>query len=147
MRRGSLRLPKRGGGQEDGASTWTAGRFGAAHPCFEQPEGDHAMKLRLATALALSLAFTQVAAPAAYATEASAFRSVEAQTFSQTELQRYGLSSADAAAVGAYQDAGYQVQVVSAEEAQAITGGQFSQSQWLVIGLIVLVVVVAVAAD
>jgi hypothetical protein len=105
------------------------------------------MKLRLATALALSLAFTQVTAPAAFAAEAPAFRSVEAQSFSQDELTRYGLSSADAAAVGAYQDAGYQVQVVSAEEAEAITGGQFSQNQWLVIGLIVLVVVVAVAAD
>lgn len=105
------------------------------------------MKLRLATAVALSLAFTQITAPAVFATEAPAFRSVEAQSFSQDELQRYGLSADDAAAVGAYQDAGYQVQVVSAEEAANITGGQFSQNQWLVIGLIVLVVVVAVSVD
>jgi hypothetical protein len=106
------------------------------------------MKLRaLASALALSLAFTQVAAPAAYATEASQFRSVEAQTFSQDELQRYGLSASDAAQVGALQDQGYQVQVVTADEAAAMTGGQFSQNQWLVIGIIVLVIVVAVAAD
>ncbi len=106
------------------------------------------MKLRaLVSALALSLAFTQVAAPAAYATEATQFRSVEAQSFSQDELQRYGLTAADAAQVGALQDQGYQVQVVTAEEASAMTGGQFSQNQWLVIGIIVLVIVVAVSAD
>jgi hypothetical protein len=105
------------------------------------------MKLRaLATALALSLAFTQVAVPAASA-ETSAFRSVEAQTFSQAELQRYGLSADDASQVAAYQDAGYQVQVVSAEEAAQMTGGQFSQNQWLVIGIVVLVIVVAVSLD
>lgn len=104
------------------------------------------MKLRaLAAALALSFAAAQVAAPA-YA-ETSAFRSVEAQTFSQAELQRYGLSADDASQVAAYQDAGYQVQVVSAEEAAQMTGGQFSQNQWLVIGIIVLVVVVAVSVD
>jgi hypothetical protein len=104
------------------------------------------MKLRaIAAALALSFAVTQVAAPAAYANES--FRSVEAQTFSQAELQRYGLSADDASQVAAYQDAGYQVQVVSAEEAAQMTGGQFSQNQWLVIGIIVLVVVVAVSVD
>lgn len=105
-------------------------------------------KFRLATALALSLAFTSVAAPAAYAGEATAFRSAEAQTFSQAELQAYGLSAGDAAQVGALQDQGYQVQVVTAEEAERMNGGQFSNNQWLVIGLIVLVVIaVAVSSD
>jgi hypothetical protein len=103
------------------------------------------MKIRaLAAALALSFSVAQVATPA-YATES--FRSVEAQTFSQTELQRYGLSADDASQVAAYQDAGYQVQVVSAEEAAQMTGGQFSQNQWLVIGIVVLVIVVAVSLD
>ena len=104
------------------------------------------MKLRaIAAALALSFAVTQVAAPVAYAE--TSFRSVEAQTFSQTELQRYGLSADDASQVAAYQDAGYQVQVVSTEEAAQMTGGQFSQNQWLVIGIVVLVIVVAVSLD
>jgi hypothetical protein len=104
------------------------------------------MKLRaIAAALALSFAATQVAVPAAYAE--TSFRSVEAQTFSQAELQRYGLSADDASQVAAYQDAGYQVQVVSAEEAAQMTGGQFSQNQWLVIGIVVLVIVVAVSVD
>lgn len=104
------------------------------------------MKLRaIAAALALSFAVTQVAAPAAYAE--TSFRSVEAQTFSQTELQRYGLSANDASQVAAYQDAGYQVRVMSAEEASQVTGGQFSQNQWLVIGLVVIIVLVAVSVD
>jgi hypothetical protein len=109
------------------------------------------MKLRLASAVALTFAFSQVAIMPALAEttaqSASHFRSVERQSFSQTDLQRFGLSANDAAQVDAYQQAGYDVQVVSPEEARQMTGGQFSNSQWIVIGLIVLVVVVAVAAD
>jgi len=106
------------------------------------------MKFRTATAIALCLAFTQMAVPSALARDtAQQFRTVEARSFSQDELQRYGLSAQDAAQVGAYQDAGYQVQVMTPEEASQVTGGQFSNSQWLVIGLIVIVIVVAVAAD
>lgn len=106
------------------------------------------MKIRAATAVALALAFTQVTAPAAMAEQTAAqFRSAEAQAFSQADLQRYGLSAADAAQVDAYQQAGYQVQVISQEEAERQYAGQFSNSQWLVIGLIVVVVIVAVAAS
>jgi hypothetical protein len=106
------------------------------------------MKFHLATAVALSLAFTQMAAPVALAQEpATQFRSVEAQTFSVEELQRYGLSGADAAQVHAYQQAGYQVQVITPEEAAQYHAGQFTTNQWLVIGLIVIVVAVAVASD
>jgi len=100
------------------------------------------MKLRLASALALSLAFTSVSAPLAFAQEPSQFRSVEARTFSNDELQRYGLSAEDASAVSAYQDAGYTVQTISAEEAAQYNAGQFTNRQWLVIGLVVIVVVV-----
>lgn len=106
------------------------------------------MKFRLASALALSLALSTIAAPAAFARDsATPFRTVAAQTFSTEDLQRYGLSSADAAQVAAYQAAGYDVQVMSPEEASQYTAGQFSQTQWLVIGLIVIVVAVAVASD
>lgn len=105
------------------------------------------MKFRLATALALSLAFTSATAPAALAQEPAQFRSAEARTFSTDELQRYGLSAQDAEAVAAYQAAGYTVQTITPEEAARYNAGQFTQNQWLVIGLIVLVVVVAVAAD
>ncbi len=101
------------------------------------------MKIRLATAVALSLAFTSMAAPAALAQEPTQFRSAEARSFSTDELQRYGLSAQDAATVADYQAAGYTVQTITAEEAAQMNAGQFSNSQWLVIGLIVLVVVVA----
>jgi hypothetical protein len=105
------------------------------------------MKLRLASVLALSLAFTQVAAPAAFAQEpATQFRSVEARTFSAEELQRYGLSAEDAAQVRAYQEQGYSVQVMTPEEASQYTGG-LSNNTWLIIGLVVVVVAVAVASD
>ncbi|MBC7768996.1 MAG: hypothetical protein H7124_09430 [Phycisphaerales bacterium] len=106
------------------------------------------MKLRLATALALSLAFTSVSAPAAFAREpAQQFRSAEARTFSTDELQRYGLSAQDAQSVAAYQAAGYTVQTITPEEAAQYNAGQFSNNQWLVIGLIVVVVVVVAAAS
>lgn len=106
------------------------------------------MKFRLASALALSFAFTQVAAPAAFAQEpATQFRSVAAQSFSTQDLQRYGLSSADASQVHALQQQGYEVRVVTPEEAQQYSAGQFTNSQWLVIGLVVVLIVVAVAAD
>lgn len=106
------------------------------------------MKFRLASAVALSLAFTQVAAPAAFAQEpATQFRSVTAQSFTTADLQRYGLSSADASEVHALQQQGYEVRVVTPEEAQQYSAGQFTSTQWLVIGLIVVLVVVAVASD
>lgn len=106
------------------------------------------MKFRLASAVALSFAITQVAAPAAFAQEpASQFRTVAAQSFTTDDLQRYGLSSADASQVHALQQQGYEVRVVSPEEAQQYSAGQFTQTQWLVIGLIVVLVIVAVAAD
>lgn len=105
------------------------------------------MKLRLASVLALSLAFTQVATPAAFAQEpATQFRSVEARSFSAEELQAYGLTAEDAAQVQAYQDQGYTVQVMTPEEASQYTGG-LTNTTWLIIGLVVVVVAVAVASD
>jgi hypothetical protein len=104
------------------------------------------MKLRLATALALSLAFTQVAAPAAFAQQTSQFRTVEAQTFTVDELQRYGLSAEDAARVQAYQEQGYQVAVLTPEEAEQYGAG-WSTNTWLIIGLVVVVIAVAAASD
>lgn len=93
---------------------------------------------RLATAAAFALALSTVA-PAALAEE---FRSAEPQAFSQQELQQYGLSEADAAQVVAYQADGYQVVVMSPEEAEQYQAG-ITTTQWLLIGLLVVVVVVA----
>jgi len=101
----------------------------------------------LASAIALSFAFATMTTPVAYAEQAAAFRTAAPQAFTTDELQRYGLSSADAAQVADLQAQGYEVQVMTPEEASQVTGGQFSSTQWLVIGLIVVLVVVAVAAD
>lgn len=104
------------------------------------------MRVRIATALALCLAFTSMTAPAALAEQSTAFRTVEAQAFTATELQQYGLSAEDAAQVAAYQDQGYQIQVMTPEEAEQVQAG-LSNRTWLIIGLVVVVVAVAVAAD
>jgi len=95
---------------------------------------------RLATAVAFALALS-TAAPAAFAEE---FRSAEPQAFSQQELQQYGLSEADVAQVAAYQDQGYTVVVMSPEEAEQYQAG-ITSTQWLLIGLLVVVVAVAVS--
>lgn len=97
---------------------------------------------RLVTAVALAFALSTVA-PSAFA-ETQAFRTAEAQTFSQQELQQYGLSATDAAQVAAYQEQGYNVVVMSEEEAQQYQAG-ITGTQWLLIGLLVIVVAVAVA--
>ena len=105
------------------------------------------MKLRLASALALSLAFSSIVAPAAYAEQqAASFRSVEPRTFSAAELQSYGFAAEDAAQIAAYQDQGYQVVVMSPEEAQQYQAG-LTSTTWLIIGLVVIAVAVAVASD
>ena len=97
---------------------------------------------RLVTAVALAFALSTVA-PSAFA-ETQAFRTAEAQTFSQQELQQYGLSATDAAQVAAYQEQDYNVVVMSEEEAQQYQAG-ITGTQWLLIGLLVIVVAVAVA--
>lgn len=98
---------------------------------------------RFATAVALAFALSTASVSGAFA-EQQAFRTAEAQAFSQRDLQQYGLSEADAAQVAAYQDQGYQVVVMSPEEAQQYQAG-ITGTQWLLIGLLVIVVAVAVA--
>lgn len=95
---------------------------------------------RLVTAVAFAFALSTVA-PVAFA-ETQTFRSAEAQTFSQQDLQQYGLSATDAAQVASLQEQGYQVVVMSEEEAQQYQAG-ITDTQWLLIGLLVVVVVVA----
>lgn len=101
------------------------------------------MKLRVPAAIAASLALS-LAAPVAFAQEApSPFRSVEAQSFSANDLQRYGLSDEQIATVESYQQQGYEVQVMSAEEAAEYTGGMTTNNLLAIVGLVAIVVVVA----
>lgn len=106
------------------------------------------MKIGLASAAALSFALAQIAAPA-YAETAGQFRSAEAQAFSTAELQRFGLSSTDADQIAAMQEQGYEVQVLSPQEASQYTAGQYedNRTMWLVIGGVILIVIVAAAVS
>ena len=104
------------------------------------------MKLRAPAAIALSLALTQFAVPATAIAEApSTFRSVEAQAFTASDLQRYGLSADEAAQVEAYQADGYEIQLMTAEEAEEYNAGVSTNNVLAIVGLVVIVLVVASA--
>ena len=102
------------------------------------------MKLRVPAAIVASLALSMAAPAAAFAQEApSPFRSVEAQSFSAADLQRYGLTDEQIAAVESYQQQGYEVQVMTPEEAAEYTGGMTTNNLLAIVGLVAIVVVVA----
>jgi hypothetical protein len=104
------------------------------------------MKSPFYLALAASLAFGQIAVSSASA-EAAHFRSAPAQTFSQADLQSYGLSADQAARGVALQQQGYHVQVMTQDEAQRVYGGQMSTKTWIIIGVVALVVIAVAAAS
>lgn len=99
---------------------------------------------RFVTAIALGLALSSFAPVAMAQQQESQFRTAEARTFSTAELQQYGLSAEDSAQVAAYQEQGYQVVVMTPEEAAQYQAG-ITQTQWLLIGLAVIVIAVAVS--
>jgi hypothetical protein len=80
---------------------------------------------------------------------ASAFRTVAPEPFSASEEVRYGLSADQAALVAQYKSEGRLVDVLTAEEAASYRAGQFNDSDtmWVVVGAIVLIVLVAAAVD
>jgi len=98
------------------------------------------MKPILVTALTAALALSQISISTASA-EPTHFRTVAAQAFSQQDLQRYGLSSADASQLAQLQAQGYHVEVMTPAEAHRIYGGQWSQGTWIAIGVIALIVI------
>jgi len=98
------------------------------------------------------VALGQFAAAAAYAEPAatpaaSHFRTAVAQTFSAADLERYGLNAADAAKVSDMQAQGYHVQVVSPQDAQRYHAGAWGSHTWWIVGGIIVVVAIAVAAS
>ncbi len=101
------------------------------------------MKLRLASAVALSLAFTSMAAPAAFSQEATQFRAAVPQAFTTEDLQRYGLNADDAAQVQALQQQGYQVRVLTPEEADQYRAGISNRTWWIIGGVVLIAVIVS----
>lgn len=102
------------------------------------------MKSRFIGAVALAFAFTQAAAPAFAEQTAAQFRTAAPQTFSSVDLQQYGLSADASSRAVALQDQGYEIRVLSREEAAQYQAG-ITDNQWLLIGILAAVVVIAVA--
>ena len=104
------------------------------------------MNIRFPAIVAASFALSQLAIPLAQAqTPAAEFRTVEPQTFNAADLQTYGLSTDDTAAILAYQQQGYTVQLVTPEEAAAYDAGMTNSNILALVGLVVIVLVVASA--
>lgn len=101
------------------------------------------MKLHIASVLAISLAFSSFGASGALAQEAAQFRTVEPRSFSTEDLQRYGLNAEDAAQVRALQEQGYQVRVLTPEEASQYSGGLSNRTWWIIGGIVVVAAIVA----
>ena len=93
-------------------------------------------------ALAVGLALAQLSAPAyAEPTEtAPAFRAVAPQKFTAEDLQRYGLDAEAAARGVALQDQGYRIVALTPEEAKAYQAGNITQTEWILIGIGVLII-------
>jgi len=98
------------------------------------------MKSRLLGTVAV--AFALITAPA-YA-ETAQFRSAAPQSFTSQELQSYGLDANATARAEALQNQGYAIRVLSREEAEQYQAG-ITDNQWLLIGILAAVVVIAVA--
>lgn len=98
------------------------------------------MNSRILGAAALALAL--VTAPA-YAEQAQ-FRSAAPQTFTSQDLQSYGLSAEASNRAVDLQNQGYEVRVLSEEEAQNYQAG-ITDNQWLLLGILAGVIVIAVA--
>jgi hypothetical protein len=105
------------------------------------------MKSRFVSAVALGFALSTIAAMPAYAEQTAAqFRTAAPQTFSAQELQSYGLDAAAANRAVALQDQGYEVKVLSPEEAAQYQAG-ITDNQWLLLGILAGVIVIAVAVS
>jgi len=104
------------------------------------------MKSRFVSALALSLALGSFAVAPAFAEETAQFRTAAPQSFSAEDLQRYGLSPEAAARGLALQQQGYEVKVLTPEEAAQYQAG-VTDNQWLLLGILAGVIVIAVAVS
>ena len=101
----------------------------------------------LVSAIALSFALATVATPAAYAQDAAAsFRTAAPQSFSSAELQQYGLDAASTQRAMDLQAQGYEIRVLTPEEAAQYQAG-ITDNQWLMIGILAAVIVIAVAVS
>lgn len=97
------------------------------------------MRTRLFGALALSIALAS--GPAFAETQ---FRSASQQTFTAEELQLYGLDADASQRAVELQQQGYEVRVLSEEEAAQYEAG-ITDNQWIWLGILAGVIIIAVA--
>lgn len=103
------------------------------------------MKSIAAAAIAATFVLGQFAAMPAYAEQPAAqFRTATPQTFTSQELQQYGLDAQASDRAVALQQQGYEVKVLSKDEAAKYQAG-ITDNQWLLLGILAGVVVIAVA--
>lgn len=101
------------------------------------------MNTRLVCTLAASFALSQLAIPAYAAEPAESpapFRTVEPQTFTAEDLQAYGLDAEAAARGVELQNQGYRIVALTPEEAEAYTAGNITTTEWILIGIGVLII-------
>ena len=94
---------------------------------------------RLAVALAMSAAL--ITAPAFAETQ---YRTAAPQTFTSEELQSYGLDQDATDRAVALQQQGYEIRVLSEEEAAQYQAG-VTDNQWIWLGILAGVIIIAVA--
>lgn len=96
---------------------------------------------RFATAVAVTFALSTIAAPAFADTT---FRTAEPQAFSAQELQQYGLDASATERAIDLQNQGYEIRVLSEDEAAQYQAG-ITDNQWLLLGILAGVIIIAVA--
>ena len=99
------------------------------------------MSNRSIYAIAAALALGFVAPAYAETPQAETqFRQVEPQTFTAADLERYGLSAEEAARGVELQQQGYQIVALTPEEAEAYQAGAITTTEWILIGIGVLII-------
>lgn len=98
------------------------------------------MNKRIAAAVAVSFALASVTPAFAE----GSFRTAAPQNFSAQELQDYGLDADATQRAVDLQNQGYEIRVLSEEEAAQYQAG-ITDNQWLLLGILAGVIVIAVA--
>lgn len=98
------------------------------------------MLVRSILASGAMLATLAVPAYAQTPEAAAPFRTVEAQEFTAQDLQRFGLTEEEAARGMQLQERGYEIVALTPEEAEAYRAGAFTQTELILIGVGVLII-------
>lgn len=98
------------------------------------------MLIRSVLASGVMLAALTVPVHAQAQENATPFRTVEARQFTAEDLQRYGLTEEEAARGAELQEQGYRIVALTPEEAEAYQAGAITQTEWILIGVGVLII-------